>query len=69
MKLKREGAPIYEKATINSTIRGHVPPGVTQVYVQFDVDALDGVGTFWRASHHDETFFLTGYLSNDEIAE
>lgn len=40
VELKREGAPIYEKATVNSSVKSHVPPGVTKVYVDCMVDAL-----------------------------
>ncbi len=69
VKLKREGAPIYEKATANSSVKTHVPPGVIKVCVDCMVDALDGVGSFWYVSHYDKKFFLTGYLSSDEIAE
>ncbi|MGH8644868.1 MAG: hypothetical protein ACREX4_10585 [Gammaproteobacteria bacterium] len=67
VRLRREAAPLYEKAILTSTVKGHVPPGVTELFVDYSVDALDGAGTFWHVSHYDEKFFLSGYISNDEI--
>lgn len=67
VNLKREGAPIYDKATTSSPIKGNAPLGVAQLNVDYSVDALDGSGSFWHVSHYDENFFLTGYLSNDEV--
>jgi hypothetical protein len=69
VNLKREGAPVYEKATTSSPVKTNAPPGVTQLYVDYSVDALDGSGRFWYVSHYDEKFFLTGYLSDCEVAE
>ncbi len=69
VKLKRDGAPIYEKATTNSSQKSTVPPGIGEVHVDYQVDALDSSGSFWHVSHYDEKFFLTGFLSNDDVAE
>jgi hypothetical protein len=69
IKLKRDSAPLYEKATINSPISVNVPAGISTVHVSYSVEALDGSGTFWKVLHYDEELFLTGYLPNDEVAE
>lgn len=69
VKLRREGAPLYEKASGKSPVKNHVRPGITELKVDFMVDALDGEGSFWYVFHADEEIFLYGYLSNDEIAE
>lgn len=66
VKLKRGGAPIYEKATINSAVKTHVPPGITELFVDYRVDGLEGQGSFWHVLHFDEELILSGYLPEEE---
>lgn len=65
--LKREGVPLFEKASLASVVTREVPSGIRKVYVDFSVEAIKGEGLFWHVSHYEEGCSLSGYVSGEEV--
>lgn len=65
--LTRDQVEIYEKASTTSSMIEKTPIGLTQVTVDFSVNALNGDEIFWHVSHYDEDHSLTGYILESEI--
>lgn len=65
--LKKEMAPIYEKADKNSKIIGTVPEGFTKLFVDSKTPALTGDDVFWHVSHFEDDLHLYGYINSDDI--
>ena len=70
IKLKKMGAPLYEKAAKNSKIKGYVPQDIEVLEVRYKVDGLDG-HSYFDVSHWEEesTLFLIGYLADEDVDE
>ena len=66
--IRREEIPVYEKADTSSKVVTTTPKGVTKLFVDYTVPALNGEGVFWHVSHSGDGWFVWGYISEEEVA-
>lgn len=69
VNLKTEEASVYAKADLGSQILEKTPAGITKLYVDYRVPALNGDGTFWHVSHFDNGFSVWGFIFEDDIGD
>lgn len=67
--LRGERLPVYEKADVNSAVVATTPEGVTELFVDFAVPALNGEGTFWHVAHFGEGLSIWGYIHEDAVGD
>jgi len=67
VRLHEEGVPVYSKADASSEVVATTPQGVREVFVDFEVPALNGEGTFWHVAHHTDEWSLWGYIRNEAL--
>lgn len=68
VSLKREGVPLYARASKRSAINGTTPLGITKLDIWSGTPAIDGDGYFWHIGQFDANAgFLSGYVDNDDI--
>lgn len=65
--LKREQVPVFEKASLESSIATTTPIGVKQVHVDYATEGLDGDSIFWHVSHWEDDLRIYGYISEDDV--
>jgi hypothetical protein len=65
LNLTKEDVPIYGKADKNSQVKGHTPPGMTQIDTDYRVEGLSGDGPYWHVSHFEKGMALRGFIHND----
>lgn len=67
--LREERVPVYEKADVNSKVVETTPEGVTQLFVDFAVPALNGEGMFWHVVHFGDGWSIWGYIHEDTVGK
>ena len=67
--LRQDQVPVYRKADTGSEVVATTPAGLTKLFVDYTVPALNGTGTFWHVFHSEEGIFLSGYISEDAVCE
>jgi hypothetical protein len=67
--LRQEQVPVYRKADTGSEVVATTPAGLTELFVDYVVSALDGTGRFWHINHLAEGIYLRGYISEDIVGE
>lgn len=67
--LRQDQVPVYRKADTGSEVVATTPAGLTKLFVDYTVPALNGTGTFWHVFHPEEEFYLSGYISEDAVRE
>ena len=67
--LRQEQVPVYRKADTGSEVVATTPAGLTKLFVDYAVPALDGTGRFWHVAHFAEGMDLWGYISEDMAGE
>jgi hypothetical protein len=67
--LRQEQVPLYGKADSTSEVIATTASGLTELFVDYSVRALNGNGSFWHVVHYDEDMFLLGFVSEDVVSE
>lgn len=67
--LLHEQVPVYNKADTGSELVATTPVGLSEIFVDYSVPALNGSGHFWHVSHYNEGVFLSGYISEDVVED
>jgi hypothetical protein len=67
--LRQDEVPLHRKADGGSEVVATTPAGLTQLFVDYVVPALNGTGNFWHVVHFEEGLHLWGYLSEDVVGE
>ena len=65
--LKNDQVAVYEKADINSKAIGATPEGVTKLFVDFTVPALNGTSTFFHVAHFADGVSIWGYIPEEAV--
>lgn len=67
LELKQEHVPLYKKADKNSEETGRTLAGMTRIDTNYNVEGLNGDGTYWHVHHFEEGFSMWGFIHEDYV--
>lgn len=67
LTLKRDGTPVFAKASKTSAIVQNTPQELKQIYCDYSINGINDDGVFWHVTHWDDGVQIYGFIHEDDV--